>query len=412
MILKNIQFSNYSGLRDGQIDFDRHLTVISGKNGSGKTSLLKTVSIVVSWIIARIKSEKGNGTYIPADSITNGYQDAMIEAVFDEIGSVRIPNKAKSGLTKTYVLDLDGIKQYAGGIRQAIEATNFKCSIPIFAFYGVKRAVIDIPLRIRNKEEELLDTYNDCLNGAANFRDFFMWFRNQEDLENEMRVRPATAGDRFTRELDAFRNAMKIFLPDYTDIHIRRRPLRMVVKKQGTEVNVSQLSDGEKIYLALIGDLCRKLVLANPTMDDPLQGEGIVMIDEIDLHLHPKWQGEFATRLTTVFPNIQFIVTTHSPQVLNRVPATSVRALNDGKVNHVDYSYGLPSGIILKDIMDLEHEQPEEIEKALDAVYGALRDGDLHSAKSRYASIRSQVPYHPDLVRIQKIIDRAERGEK
>lgn len=136
------------------------------------------------------------------------------------------------------------------------------------------------------------------------------------------------------------------------------------------------------------------------------------MIDEIDLHLHPKWQGEFVTRLTTVFPNIQFIVTTHSPQVLNRVPATSVRALNDGTVNHVDYSYGLPSRIILKDIMDLEHEQPEEIEKALDAVYGALRDGDLHSAKSRYASIRSQVPYHPDLVRIQKIIDRAERGEK
>lgn len=411
MVLQKIHYTNYKGLQSGEVDFSEHLTVIAGKNGSGKTSLLAAVSVVVSWIIARIRSEKGVGAYIPVDSITNGTSDAMIQADFDEIRGLQIPNRARSGLVKTYALELEGLKQYVSGIRQTIETTEFKCSVPVFALYGVKRAVIDIPLRIRNKEEGLLDTYKDCLNGAANFRDFFMWFRNQEDLENEMRLRAGGPGP-FTRELDAFRRAMQVFLPEYTDIHIKRKPLRMVVNKNGTEINVAQLSDGEKIYLALIGDLCRKLVLANPTLEDPRFGRGIVMIDEIDLHLHPKWQGEFVSRLTEAFPNIQFIVTTHSPQVLNHVPTDSIRVLNDGIVSGVDYGYGLPSHIILKDLMDLEFDQPEEVERKIKRIYTVMAEGALDEAQKLLDEVSVISPAHPDLVRIRKIIDRAERAGK
>lgn len=409
MILKSIRLENYRGLRSGEVDFADHLTVLAGKNGSGKTSVLTAVSIAVSWIIARIRSEKGTGTYIPTDSVTNGFWDAMIKADFDEISNLLITNKAKSGVIKVYSLELDGLKQYVSGIRQKMEDTSFRCSIPIFAFYGVKRAVIDIPLRIRNKEEGLLDAYKDCLNGAANFRDFFMWFRNQEDLENEMKLRSHDPR-RFTRDLDTFRDALKIFLPEYTDIHIRRKPLRMVINKNGSEINVAQLSDGEKIYLALIGDLCRKLVLANPELEDPRQGNGIVMIDEIDLHLHPEWQGEFVSRLPDVFPNIQFIVTTHSPQVLNRVPTESIRVLKEGVVDGVDYGYGLPSPIILKDIMGLEHDQPQKVELKLKEIYSALFERDLAKAKELYGDVLALTPGHPDLVKIRKMMERAEKG--
>lgn len=409
MVLRNIKYTNYRGLESGKVKFEDRLTVIAGKNGVGKTSLLKAVSIAVSWVIARIKSEKGAGTYIPNDSITNGFHDAKICANFDEFDDLQIPNKSKSGISKAYSLEIEGLKQYTNNIRKEIETTNFKCSIPVFAFYGVKRAVIDVPLRIRDKEDGLLDAYKDCLNGAANFRDFFMWFRNQEDLENEMRHRSQDAQDNYTRELDTFRNAMRIFLPEYTDIHVRRNPLRMIVRKCEHEMNVAQLSDGEKIFIALIGDLCRKLVLANPSLVDPLQGRGIVMIDEIDLHLHPKWQGEFASKLTQVFPNIQFIVTTHSPQVLNRVSTECIRVLSNGAVRNVDYGYGLPSLIILKDIMGLEYDQPEEVESKLHAIYDAMAEGNFNKAKELYADVTDLVPNHPDLVRIRKIIERAER---
>ena len=86
--------------------------------------------------------------------------------------------------------------------------------------------------------------------------------------------------------------------------------------KGGREIRVDLLSEGEKCTLAMIGDLARRLILANPAMENPLEGKGIVLIDEIELHMHPSWQRRILSILKEVFPNIQFIVTTHSPQVL------------------------------------------------------------------------------------------------
>lgn len=351
MVIEKIEYTNFRGLRTGEITFDRNLTVIVGKNGSGKSTVLQAVGIVVSWIIARIRSEKGVGMYIEDLSVTNGHQNAQVVGTLEGVGRVSIPNRAKSGMPKRFAIDLNGLREYTTGVRERLEATDFRSSVPIFAMYGVKRAVIDIPLRIRNNEEHILEVYKDCLKGAANFRDFFMWFRNQEDLENEERI-DGNDGYR-SRELDAFRHAMAVFMPEYTQVRVRRKPLRMVVNKESEELNVAQLSDGEKIYLALIGDLCRKLVLANPEMTDPLQGTGVVMIDEVDLHLHPRWQGEVATRLTEVFPNVQFILTTHSPQVINRIASERLRILDHGAVNNVDYGYGMPTDVVLKDIVGL-----------------------------------------------------------
>lgn len=82
------------------------------------------------------------------------------------------------------------------------------------------------------------------------------------------------------------------------------------------------MSDGEKCTIALFGDLARRMALANPNKDNPLDGEGIVLIDEIELHLHPLWQRRILNVLKKVFPNIQFIVSTHSPQVLGEADDT------------------------------------------------------------------------------------------
>lgn len=409
MIIKTLSYVNYRGLKTGSIEFDPRLTVVVGKNGSGKSSVLQAVTTAVSWIIARIKSEKGIGQYIDELSVTNGHQNAQIIAGFDEFGEVTIPNKAKNGVPKRFSIDLNGLRSYSNTIREQLGATGMKCSVPVFAYYGVKRAVIDIPLRIRNSEEHMLETYKDCLNGAAKFRDFFMWFRNQEDLENEIRL--DREGDYSSRELGAFRRAMQSFMPEYTNVRVRRKPLRMTVRKDEDELNVAQLSDGEKIYLALIGDLCRRLVLANPTLEDPLKGRGIVLIDEIDLHLHPKWQGEIAQRLTKVFENLQFIITTHSSQVINRVATDKLRLLGDGKVYMADYGYGMPTDVVLKDIMGVDCEQPNEVVEAINNVYKAIAEGEAERAQQYLTRLEIMVPSHPELTRIRRIVERnARRG--
>ena len=125
----------------------------------------------------------------------------------------------------------------------------------------------------------------------------------------------------------------------------------MIFEKSGIELSVSQISHGERLIIAMVADLIMRLSIAYPLMDDPLYGIGIVLIDEIEQHLHPKWQRTIIPKLIETFPNIQFIVTTHSPQVLSNVPRENVFILNDFKLEKSKpHTEGRDSNAILEDI--------------------------------------------------------------
>ena len=108
-------------------------------------------------------------------------------------------------------------------------------------------------------------------------------------------------------------------LDGFDDIHIERKLLAMKVKKDGRYLKIDQLSDGEKCTIALFGNLARRMALANPDRENPLEGTGVVLIDELDLHMHTSWQRKVIGVLKETFPNIQFIITTHSPQILGEL---------------------------------------------------------------------------------------------
>lgn len=411
MKISQIEFNNFKAFYSGRLSFDDNLTVIAGANGAGKSSVLDAINICLSWIVARIRSEEGRGNYIKEDQISIGQTSSTLAAQFNEIGEVVIPNKAVRGINKSASIDIASLKDYSERKRQEILQTNFKTSIPVFAHYDVRRAVVDVPLRVSDTEFGMFDAYTDSLKGAANFRKFFQWFRAEEDIENES----LRENDTLTPHpaLRAFRTALDRFLPLYRNIRVKRRPLRMEIDKNGVVLNISQLSDGEKIYIALIGDLCKRLALANPTLQDPTQGEGIVLIDEIDLHLHPNWQREIATKLPQVFPNIQFIISTHSPHVINSVPTESVRLLHNemGKINisNAEYGYGLPSKIVLKDIMGLTDDLPYEVSTLVNEIYSMLTNADIHSLREKVDELSRISPRHPDLTYFRRYIERRER---
>ena len=202
---------------------------------------------------------------------------------------------------------------------------------------------------------------------------------------------------------------MSQFMPGYVNVRIDRHPLRMTIEKNGEWLNAEQLSDGEKIYLALIGDLCHRLSLANPS-GNPLEGDGIVLIDEIDLHLHPQWQGEIAAALSRTFPNLQFIVTTHSPHVINSVPTSSIRMIDaDASILYAPYGYGIPSEIILEDIMRLSNDVPSEIADILSNFNEAIGDGNVDMARHNLYSLEEKVPMHPELAKMRKMFERISR---
>lgn len=416
MKIEKIKLVYFRGHQNTELSFDKRLTVIVGENGSGKSSILDAVSICLSWIIARIKNPRGQGAFISHESVYLGAKDGLIAAFYDEIEQQLIPNKTKAGFNKPLPTLLDSLNHYALSLRESILRSELKTSIPVFVHYGVKRAVVDIPLRIKKAHIfDLFEAYTDCLSGDASFRTFFEWFRNQEDMENEQfkqfynlfsenksELKP-------DRELSTVRRALSIFLPTYQNIRVSRNPLQMLVEKEGVTLRMDQLSDGEKIFIALIGDLCRRLVLANPTLEDPLQGEGIVLIDELDLHLHPKWQTDIAMRLIEVFPNLQFIVTTHSPLVITNIPSSSLRILKneEGMLSISDSSigYGLPTSVIMKDLMGLENELPKQVEDLLLQTYASIQQGQIEEATHLYSALVALSPQLPELVRIRKLIE-------
>lgn len=157
----------------------------------------------------------------------------------------------------------------------------------------------------------------------------------------------------------------------------------MLVEKNGELLSLNQLSDGEKNMIAMIGDIARRLSMANPNLPNPLEGDGIVMIDEVDLHLHPKWQQKILISLEEAFPNVQFIVTTHSPQVLTTVKSEGIQGLvfenHNLEIKKFDFSLGAKSHELLNEILGVtERPQNLEIVKDLNR-YLELVDENLYN---------------------------------
>ena len=158
--------------------------------------------------------------------------------------------------------------------------------------------------------------------------------------------------------------------------------------------------------LSLVVDIARRLAIANPSLDNKLEGEGIVLIDEIDLHLHPQWQRKLLPALTHTFPNIQFIVTTHSPQVLSHLPKESVFLLEDNKISDQEiYTEGRDSNSILLDAFQVP-EIDKEYEVEIKEIYNLISKYDVENALKKLENLKEKRgEYDREVMRMQSYID-------
>jgi len=153
----------------------------------------------------------------------------------------------------------------------------------------------------------------------------------------------------------------------------------MTVEKNGETLNVLQLSQGEKSLMALVGDIARRLAMMNPTLENPLYGQGVVLIDEVDMHLHPSWQRGIIDRLTTTFPHCQFILTTHSP------------LLDDGELSVVPSLYGQDANSVLLDVMDTDIRNAK-IATQLNDLLDLIQKKQLNQARSLLEKLMEDLP--------------------
>lgn len=195
--------------------------------------------------------------------------------------------------------------------------------------------------------------------------------------------------------------AIELFT-DFKNIRIERQGTpKMVVEKDGEKLDVNQLSQGEKSLLALVGDIARRLAMLNPSLDNPLQGEGVVLIDEVDLHLHPKWQQNLIDKLTKTFPNVQFILTTHSPHIVSDNPDVLVYILDDGELRPYNNAYGEDVNTLLNGVFGVSERTPEIAEK-FKMIGDYISDKQLDNAKNLIDKLSEILPKnHTELLRTQ-----------
>jgi predicted ATP-binding protein involved in virulence len=410
-------------------NLNSNVTVFVGNNGSGKTSILKSLATSLSWLVARVQSEAGKGSPIPELVIKNGHASAAVDiSIFHhtaghiEDGDLesydsnyfdwRI-SKSRRGRKGEHKSDYFGATALADHYRSRL-SNNDQASLPLMAFYSVERVVIDIPLKIKEKHSFLqLDGYDKSLSQGVDFRRFFEWFREREDTENESgltdevfeKILDVLGNDNQAweelnklkastkdRQLTAVRSAIYKFIPEFSNLRVRRKPrLHMSIDKKGEPFNVAQLSQGEKSLMALIGDIARRLAVMNPDLENPLMGDGIVLIDEVDMHLHPKWQRTLIEQLTTTFPKCQFVLTTHSPLVISDSKNVLAYLIGENEVKQLPSLYGEDANSVLLEIMDTDIRNAK-INDMLLELLDNIHAGEIDNAKDRIQKLEAILP--------------------
>ncbi|NET60897.1 MAG: AAA family ATPase [Symploca sp. SIO2E6] len=362
--ITQLKIEAFRGIDDLTLEFkESGANVLIGVNGVGKSSILDCLALMLTWFVNRIRyapdtdhigsdsllqqqPHSAQGDYFEYRDVQNERTEVRCEifAVVDEQKMQWTLKGSKQGdyLRHESSVQLDGVnslmlklanlrskekgilESITDNLRQRLLQKEQLIDIPIIIYYPVNRGVSNICLELLDNQFEQLYIYEDSLTKSIQFQDFFRWFRTMEELENEQRRDDADYRD---HKLEAVRKAIAQFLPGFDNLRVRRSPLRMTVTKAGEELIIDQLSDGEKCLLAMVGDIARRLAIANPSLENPLCGSGVVLIDEIELHLHSSWQRSIISSLTDTFPYCQFIISTHSPQAVSHLTSERVYLL-------------------------------------------------------------------------------------
>ena len=384
MRLNNIKIKNYRCFEKVSVDLDKHITLIVGKNGAGKTALLDAVAVSISSFLlgidgavsrsilkddARYEFYDLNGTIDPQHQFPVSIEsegECLDEQDKQWIRSLNSENG------KTTIKDASQLTGIAKKAQNRIMKGDKSLILPLISYYGTGR------LYAQKKEKRNLQSltefkrqvgYVDCMAAESNEKLMLNWFQTQtmkslqEQQKTGMIERPLLlktvekAICKSYERISGSKNASIFF-----DLDTHRLMLEFETDDgDAQKFAMDEMSDGYKNTLSMIGDIAYRMAVLNPTLGDQVLSEtpGIVLIDEIDLHLHPKWQQSILNDLNEIFHKIQFIVSSHAPAVINSVPKEQICILDNGKVYMpVAQTYGRDANSILREVMQVSHRMP------------------------------------------------------
>ena len=371
MFIDEVTLKNFRGLGDIELHFDEHINLLVGVNGVGKSSVLEAMGIMLSTFTNRVKGTPGYTKKLTNDDIKSG-TDALSATLYMQFqgeplswSTTRFAKDHGSGKTQSSELASlnEIIKPLSLRLNEEQKKEEYKTSVPLAAYYSVNRLFRGKanPNDIRKIKYAPLDAYEKSVSiDGVYFKALANWFGYRQRYLESREGKNASSKD---SQLRAVEGAITAFLPEFSKLRYDENLKELFIYKGKEALKLKQLSDGELCLIALIADIARRLAIANPALNNPLHGEAVILIDEIDLHLHPGWQRKLIDNFRRTFPKTQFILSTHSPQMIGHVEPRHIWLFKREESEVVAYqpkkSLGMDSNSILLQHLGVDEREPE-----------------------------------------------------
>jgi len=410
MQLNRLTLTQFRAFEQATFDFHPGMNLLVGINGVGKSTVLDALRIMLSQVMPMFTASRSKPFDFEVNDITvgRGALTTKLEFQAAEIDFQYLVHKPR----QDYVVDTSRegeVRDQTYNLvkRQDLTRTPDGKDIPKklrsaskqpLAVYFSTRRSLPLMKTPRSSAGGQAAAFTESLDHRElRLREFTHWWIAQEALGKEGLLQAQ-------KNLEALSDAVSHFMDTVTHLRAVREPeTTLLLDKSGVTLDVRQLSDGERGVLALVLDLARRLAQANPGSEDPLhEGQAVVLIDELDLHLHPIWQRDIVAKLTTTFPSCQFIATTHSPQIVGEVkpPGISLITKESNQIVVIQegiQGYGLASGWILEHLMGTASRNAST-QAQINLVEDALEEGDLELARSRLEQLQTMIQGSDDEV--------------
>ena len=436
MIIRSIVLKNYRCFDNIEINFHEKLTVIVGDNGSGKTSILEGIAVSLGTMfigldgrvgVSIFKKDARLKAYLMGESEDIQAQYPVEITAMGDIDGQAITWKRSlnGGSGSTTVKDAKALTDIAKGYQKRMRDGDTTLVLPIVAYYGTGR-LWDYHREKKTdtfKDNTKTNGYIDSLDGTANIKLMMNWFKKK----TFQRIQKRSEGLREFTELLVVYRAMQMCYARITgyqdvafDYNLDTNEIECrYIDENGLQMTIplSQMSDGYKSTISLIADIAYRMAVLNPQLGIYVieKTDGVILIDEVDLHLHPAWQHRILGDLQEIFPRVQFIVTTHAPAVISSAKSENLVILKDYEVLDANAEiYGNDVNSILKDIMGVSERNPV-IAGLFSQFYSLLNDGQYDEAEKILDEIDGQRDYHDKEVaadRVKLKLERIRGGKK
>ena len=406
--LREIRVDNYRCFEELTLSLEEDTTILFAENGGGKTALLTALAMGLAVF------QRRSPTSLKPDAWRDPRMRTLDEKGRREpTGPCKVTWTAAVGETesvtwsKTIQPASGRTKNQHRPVLEAMERARVpRVRWPLFAWYGVDRLGRERGRRRKvERTGDRWEAYDSSLDPNVDEAPLLQWL--QDEILGDVVRRQQEKPERFFHA--AVMDATVRATPNVTNAWydpVEQGP--KVRFENGHVASWSELSDGYHVFIALVADIARRAVMLNEFdgAEAPARLEGVVLIDELDLHLHPRWQRVALPGLRRAFPRLQLVVTTHSPQVLSSAENRQVRRLVNGRIqaDHV-FVEGRDTNAILREYMHTEDRDGEGT-RELQALHDFIDKGRLEKAEELYKKLLARWgDLDPDLIEAKVLLD-------